>query len=178
MSARAVGLVGRGVEPAGASMMTSPPPDPAQVVGFGQQPGGHQVEQAFDLGNGQGDQAKIGGWLIIRNSAESARVHGVLAWAAVQHRRRLRRRMWTTAPSSMVSGIAPMSDEGSHGEGGDGHHGGTGRARVAQDDRSWLCPETGVQRPGLRSGPTHGSGPEHSRNKLSMVFQRNYSRFQ
>ena len=51
------------VEPAGAGLVASAPPDPVQVVGFGLQAAGDQQEQAFDLGDGQGDQTEILRWL-------------------------------------------------------------------------------------------------------------------
>jgi hypothetical protein len=49
------------VEPSGAGLVASSPPDPVQVVGFGLESAGGEGEQAFDLGDGQGDQAGVWG---------------------------------------------------------------------------------------------------------------------
>jgi hypothetical protein len=51
------------VEPSRAGLVASSPPDPVQVMGFGLGMACDEVEQAFDLGDGQGDQAGIVGWL-------------------------------------------------------------------------------------------------------------------
>ena len=60
-----VGVSGAVVEPFGACLVASAPPDPSQVVGFGQESAVGQVEQAFDLGDGQGDQSGVVGWLLV-----------------------------------------------------------------------------------------------------------------
>jgi hypothetical protein len=53
------------VEPAGAGLVAASPGVPVQVV-FETVPGaGGQVEQAFDLGDGEVDQPGVGGWDII-----------------------------------------------------------------------------------------------------------------
>ena len=47
------GEAGSLVEPAGAGLVTSSPPSPMQVMGFGQQSAGHQDEKSFNLGDGE-----------------------------------------------------------------------------------------------------------------------------
>jgi hypothetical protein len=39
--------------------MAPSPPDPVQVMDFGLETSDNQAEQSFDLGDGQGDQARI-----------------------------------------------------------------------------------------------------------------------
>src|SRR5690348_14156931 len=58
------------MKPAGTGLMTSSPPDPAQVVSLGQQLASDQYEQSFDLGDGQRDQAEIFGWLIVAGAGQ------------------------------------------------------------------------------------------------------------
>ena len=54
------------VEPSGACLVASSPDGPVQVVFLGVVCAGEQVEQSFDLGDGQGDESGVGGWLFIR----------------------------------------------------------------------------------------------------------------
>ncbi|MBP2328174.1 hypothetical protein JOF56_008559 [Kibdelosporangium banguiense] len=52
------------VEPAGAGLVASSPPDPVQVVGFGLLAAGDQEEQGFDLGDGERDETGIVRWVV------------------------------------------------------------------------------------------------------------------
>ena len=50
------------VVPAGAGLMPAAPPGPVQVVAGGAADSGGEVEQSFDLNDGEGNQPEIGRW--------------------------------------------------------------------------------------------------------------------
>jgi hypothetical protein len=52
------------VEPAGSSLVALSPPGPP-VVGGGVPCSGEQVEETLDFGDGEWDEARIGGWLVV-----------------------------------------------------------------------------------------------------------------
>ena len=53
------------VEPSRAGLVAASPDAPSPVMFFGQVAAGDQVEQAFDLGDGEWDQPGIGGWWLV-----------------------------------------------------------------------------------------------------------------
>ena len=53
------------VEPAGSGLMASPPPVPVEVVVVRSWGVGEEGEQAPDFGDGERDEAGVGGWFLI-----------------------------------------------------------------------------------------------------------------
>jgi hypothetical protein len=53
------------MEPAGAGLVSASPDMPAHVVFDAVPASGEQVGQAFHLGDGEGDQARVGWWGVV-----------------------------------------------------------------------------------------------------------------
>jgi hypothetical protein len=61
------------VEPSRAGLVAASPDAPPQVVVFGQVAAGDQVEQAFDLGDGERDQPRLSGWWLVGSGRQRRR---------------------------------------------------------------------------------------------------------
>jgi hypothetical protein len=54
------------VEPAGSGLMSPSPPVPSEVMVLGVVCSGEEDEETADLGDGEGDEAGVGGWVLVQ----------------------------------------------------------------------------------------------------------------